>query len=160
MFYVYTLADPRDGTVFYVGKGCRGRLDQHEKEARCGVHSRKCERIRQIEVAGQSIVKVRIAQFEDEQEAYDFETEEIARIGLANLTNVMPGGQRAWLDRQRLAAERKAKKDSALAEKGKAWLKGWLKVAETWKRPTFPGMRNGDQEAVEFIALVRKMVSA
>ena len=33
-YYVYELIDPRDDRVFYVGKGKKGRIDQHEAEAR------------------------------------------------------------------------------------------------------------------------------
>lgn len=32
-WYVYTLADPRSGAVFYVGKGTKNRLHQHELDA-------------------------------------------------------------------------------------------------------------------------------
>ena len=33
-FYTYELIDPRDGTVFYIGKGNGSRRYAHEKEAR------------------------------------------------------------------------------------------------------------------------------
>jgi len=35
-YYVYTYAFP-DGRVFYVGKGCNARIDDHEREARHAV---------------------------------------------------------------------------------------------------------------------------
>ena len=91
-FYVYELIDPRTGAVFYVGKGVRGRIDQHERDARAGVESRKCDVIRAIEADGLRIVKKRVRSFADEQEAYDFEAEHIDTIGLENLTNVVAGG--------------------------------------------------------------------
>ena len=34
-YYVYELIDPRDDRVFYVGKGKKGRIDQHEAEGAC-----------------------------------------------------------------------------------------------------------------------------
>lgn len=92
VFYVYELIDPRDGSVFYVGKGKRGRVDQHEVEARKGRQSRKCECIRAIESAGLKIKKRKAAHYTDEIEAYEAEIALIQSHGLANLTNVTSGG--------------------------------------------------------------------
>lgn len=92
MYYVYELIDPRDETVFYVGKGCRGRIDQHEQEARKGRQSRKCDVIRAIEACGLKITKSRVSFHADEQDAYDAEADLIEHYGLVNLTNVIPGG--------------------------------------------------------------------
>lgn len=91
-YYVYELFDPRDNAVFYVGKGTRSRIDQHEREARAGRISRKCERIRLIESLGLSVGKRKIATFDNEQEAFDHEADVIDQYGLACLTNVIPGG--------------------------------------------------------------------
>lgn len=30
-YYVYQLIDPRNDLVFYVGKGCKNRMYEHEK---------------------------------------------------------------------------------------------------------------------------------
>lgn len=99
MFYVYTLTDSRDGAVFYVGKGKGNRLEHHEQEARAGKRSRKCDRIREIWSAGAKVGRNVVERFADEDEAFDREISLIAEIGLANLTNVLPGGQgRAPLD--------------------------------------------------------------
>lgn len=91
-FYVYELFDPRTEIVFYVGKGTRSRIDDHEIEARKGRISRKCDMIRLIESAGHSIGKRIVRSFEDEQAAYDFEADLIDEYGLSNLTNIIPGG--------------------------------------------------------------------
>lgn len=91
-YYVYELIDPRDDVVFYVGKGKRGRIDQHEPEARKGRQSRKCARIREIEAAGLRIVKRKVSHHQDEMDAYQAEADLICEYGLANLTNVMLGG--------------------------------------------------------------------
>lgn len=91
-YYVYELIDPRDDSVFYVGKGKKGRIDQHEAEAAKGRQSRKCERIRAIEAAGLKIKKRKASTHSDEVEAYDAEIALISFHGLANLTNVMSGG--------------------------------------------------------------------
>lgn len=91
-FYVYELIDPRDDAVFYVGKGQKRRIECHEAEAAKGKHSRKCDRIREIWGAGHSITKHIVSRHSDENEALEAEASRIADIGLANLTNVFPGG--------------------------------------------------------------------
>jgi hypothetical protein len=91
-YYVYELIDPRDKSVFYVGKGTGKRIDHHELEARRGRVSRKCDRIREIESAGLLVAKRKVKQFSDEVEAYLFEADHIEALGLHNLTNVLPGG--------------------------------------------------------------------
>lgn len=91
-FYVYTLSDPRNGQTFYVGKGQRDRLMHHEREARRGIHSRKCQRIREIWESGFEVQRAIVARFEVSAEAYEAERALIESIGLANLTNVLPGG--------------------------------------------------------------------
>jgi hypothetical protein len=93
MYYVYELYDPRTLEVFYVGKGKRGRIDQHEIEARKGRQSRKCDRIREIELAGLTIGKRKVSTHKDEDEAYDAEAALICEYGLAKLTNVAAGGR-------------------------------------------------------------------
>lgn len=91
-YYVYELIDPRDGLAFYVGKGKKGRIDQHEAEARKGRQSRKCDRIREIEAEGLKIKKRKASVHDNERAAYIAEAELICEYGLANLTNVSPGG--------------------------------------------------------------------
>lgn len=86
-FYVYHLVDPRDGSVFYVGKGTGSRVRAHEVEARKGVTSEKCKRIREIWASGLPVDRRVVRIFEHEIDAYDFERAEIRR--LPNLTNVM-----------------------------------------------------------------------
>jgi uncharacterized protein len=53
-FYVYTLTDPRDGSVFYVGKGCGDRMHHHLREFRAGriVNGDKFARIGEIVAEG------------------------------------------------------------------------------------------------------------
>ena len=91
-YYVYELIDPRDGSVFYVGKGCRDRYAHHEAAARAGSASEKSDRINAI-LAGGDKIECRIVQrFDSEVQAYRFESLHIASIGLENLTNILPGG--------------------------------------------------------------------
>jgi len=53
-FYVYALRDPRNATIFYIGKGSGNRWHDHVLEARSkrGESSLKLDRIREIEAAG------------------------------------------------------------------------------------------------------------
>lgn len=93
MFYVYTLSDPRDGAVFYVGKGCRSRLEQHERQAARGAVNAKCDRIRAIWADGGEVIRSRVASYAKEIDALREEARLIAEIGLSHLTNVAPGGR-------------------------------------------------------------------
>lgn len=113
-WYVYELIDPRTCEVFYVGKGTGKRLEAHEAEAasKLEVCSRKLNKIRDIWRDGHVVERRFNAFFWDEQAAYDHETEVILCHGLESLTNVLPGGQRAWVQRQEDLARRKAEKDS------------------------------------------------
>jgi hypothetical protein len=92
-FYVYALIDPRNGQTFYIGKGQGARMHHHEREARSGRLSRKCDRIREIWAAGLEVEKRKVEQFDCEQSAYDYEEQLIEEIGLANLTNLVHGGR-------------------------------------------------------------------
>jgi hypothetical protein len=54
-YYVYTYAYP-DGTIFYIGKGTDGRIDQHEQEAtRSECTCKRCQVIRQIWASGKPV---------------------------------------------------------------------------------------------------------
>lgn len=90
-YYVYTLADPRTGEVFYVGKGQGRRAYQHAAEARRNSAGNK-ERlriIREILAAGLLPSVVFLASYESEDEAIEHEAREIAaRTGLTNMQAV------------------------------------------------------------------------
>lgn len=95
-FYVYELVDPRDGAVFYVGKGMGHRIANHETEARRAAFvTRKVSRIREIWADGLQVERRHVAYFWSEADAYSFEAERVREIGLAVLTNEIPGGARA-----------------------------------------------------------------
>lgn len=92
-FYVYDLIDPRNGEVFYVGKGTGKRAWQHEKDARKGVQSPKCQIIRDILAESLGVEIKIVKKFKDEDDAYRFEADRIAQIGLEKLANEVPGGR-------------------------------------------------------------------
>jgi hypothetical protein len=95
-FYVYQLIDPRDGKVFYVGKGCKRRMYTHAEAVKQGKDP-KCyngvlyERIKQILATNDLEYNV-VLETNDEQIALDYEVAEIARIGRDNLCNQCAGG--------------------------------------------------------------------
>jgi hypothetical protein len=91
-WYVYKLIDPRDGSPFYVGKGIENRYAVHVKEAKKGVASRKCDRIREILAVNLEVQVEIVRKFDLEDQAYAYEAKLIKRIGRENLTNVAPGG--------------------------------------------------------------------
>jgi len=84
-WYVYQLIDPRDQSVFYIGKGTGSRIHAHEKEASKGVCSNKCNKIKEIWEEGLSIVKRIICYCNDEKYAYQVESAWIRST--PNLTN-------------------------------------------------------------------------
>lgn len=91
-FYVYTLAYP-DETVFYVGKGSNGRIDQHEAQAKRGVKSYKCNVIRQIWKDGGQVVKTKVQDSMTDEAAYLLEIDLIRMYGREHLTNLTNGGE-------------------------------------------------------------------
>jgi len=88
-YYVYTLIDPTTNCIFYVGKGCKNRLDAHEKEAQKGVISHKCNKIRSIWKKNLQVDKQIVKRFRSEIDAYQFESRLIQKLGIHNLTNVV-----------------------------------------------------------------------
>lgn len=101
-YYVYELVDPRDGEPFYVGKGTRNRVHQHEKDAKAGASLGRFDRIKEIWAVGLEVEKRIIARFADERAAYVAESARIAEIGPQNLTNWTAGAgfdAEAFMDR-------------------------------------------------------------
>lgn len=93
-YYVYQLIDPRDGAVFYVGKGCGKRVKNHSSNARCGVvtNVEKHRRIQAIHDDGQQVIEQIISRHESEAEALQIER---AMIGAMRevLTNIAGGNK-------------------------------------------------------------------
>ena len=92
-WYVYLLCDPDTEQPFYVGKGTGNRIDQHEFEAKDPYASNpmKQEVIRRILAQGKKVLKRKIAEFDNEHDAYILERELINHYG-PQLTNIRPGG--------------------------------------------------------------------
>lgn len=86
---VYALADPRNGDVFYIGKGGKERLKAHERDARSGLTTPKAVRIREILLAGMHPEFRTIALCRDLRHALDVERELINEMADV-LTNDRP----------------------------------------------------------------------
>jgi hypothetical protein len=104
-YYVYEITDPRDGSVFYVGKGSGSRMHMHENIAKSKdsqyftykkVHRKLFNKVKKILSLGLSI-SYGVVYTNSEEEAYELEKEEIAFYGLENLCNIAPGGGGASL---------------------------------------------------------------
>ncbi|MDM7943552.1 MAG: GIY-YIG nuclease family protein [Hydrogenophaga sp.] len=79
-YYVYVLTDPRDETVFYVGKGKGERAFNHTTEVRMliargtALESAKHRKIREILDCGAEPKAMVVARFDDEQQAHAVES--------------------------------------------------------------------------------------
>lgn len=95
-FYVYTLIDPRDAAVFYVGKGKGLRAWHHEKAERRGVERNaiKAEKLGQIRRAGLRPIVTIVQDGLTEREAYRLERSMIVSRH-AELTNIALGSRTA-----------------------------------------------------------------
>jgi hypothetical protein len=94
MYYVYQLIDPRDGSVFYVGKGVGNRVNHHVLMSSKGRHyNPKLQRkIAKITGLGLTIRGEKIFADPDEQVCFQKEKEMIAQYGRATLCNLTDGG--------------------------------------------------------------------
>lgn len=92
VYYVYELIDPRDLTVFYIGKGKGGRVKQHAKFARIGVIDNvpKHKRIADIHAAGMAVIERIAISGLTEDAAYKIERGMIQACK-STLTNIKGG---------------------------------------------------------------------
>jgi hypothetical protein len=45
-------------------------------------------------------------------------------------------------------------------DRDRNWLRSWLAKVDTWRHGvTFPGLKDGDRQAEEFVKMVRKLVA-
>ena len=155
-FYVYTLIDPRDDVVFYVGKGKGSRMYQHAAEAKAGrvVNPDKHARIMSILDAGHEVRCAKVASYRDEDEAFSHEIRLIAEIGLDRLTNIMPGGQ----GRSPMTPEERGQ--AALRYKAARLMPKVIKLAERFAIPgTFPFERDGVRMGREYSDALKALIS-
>jgi uncharacterized protein len=88
-YYVYLYVDPRDGKVFYIGKGKGERCLDHLFE---DDDHPKVKRIQEIFAVGlEPRIEMLAHGLRTEQEAYNIESAAIGLLGLENLTNRVVG---------------------------------------------------------------------
>lgn len=91
-FYVYFLRDPRNGQVFYVGKGQGNRIFNHVSCALDSEHaSDKLEIIRSILAAGLNVEHFVLRHGLSEESAFEVEAALIDFVGISNLSNLQNG---------------------------------------------------------------------
>jgi uncharacterized protein len=113
-WHVYALRDPRDGAVFYAGKGIGNRIYQHARQVRklAGQSSDQLNlaRIRDIHDAGLEVrVEIIRHRIPDEKSAYEVEAAVIDSLALmgSDLTNLVggQGAERGWRPLEDIVAE-------------------------------------------------------
>lgn len=147
-YYVYHLIDPRTQEPFYVGKGQRRRIEAHEREAKDGSDHPKCDRIRQIWADGYQVTRRQVAQFADEQQAYDFEAQEIERIGLENLTNLCPGGG-SPIESEPFSSRKDCRTTLKIVAKYLSLIASGRDIAEPWGAPVNVAVQSACSQIIE-----------
>lgn len=94
--YVYALIDPRDQSIFYIGKGVGRRMYAHQAEVKRGSGALnnpvKVDRIHQILAAGLEVKHQIMACCRTDADAYEVERQLIAEYAGPQLTNANCGG--------------------------------------------------------------------
>ena len=95
-FYVYALIDPRSNAIFYIGKGTKNRVFEHEKESLTSPDSEKLKLqiISEIHAAGLEVKKIIINSKLTEAQAFAAEASLINAFNYVNdikLTNIFSG---------------------------------------------------------------------
>lgn len=149
IFYVYTLTDPRDGTVFYVGKGMGNRLNSHVADVRAGrvLNKRKHDRIKAILDAGLDVRAEVVARFDSEDDALQYERDRIA-IGGDEITNIAAGGRAQSQVARRAGAVRVARKHLSMFPPYHEWVRRrkWGDASKALFRTCFHSLVKSAQE--------------
>lgn len=93
-YYVYGLIDPRSKRIFYIGKGTKNRVFEHEKESLGSPDSEKLKIIADIKNAGLEVEKIIINSNLTEEEAFAAEASLINAFNYVSnerLTNIVAG---------------------------------------------------------------------
>ena len=98
-YYVYTLTDPINNEIFYVGKGTKNRMYKHEVLVKRhklpnGNNYYLYKIIKEIinRTSNNKIIYEKVFQNDDSDICYEYEAKTIKNIGLDKLTNLCDGG--------------------------------------------------------------------
>lgn len=108
-WYMYFLIDPRDDTIFYVGKGKGKRVWQHLSQPKNDRNHVKARRIEEIRKNGVEPVCRVFESFKEEGAAFNCEKEMISSLrsyGLTNLTGGMCAAKERMRDRAKSFKDR------------------------------------------------------
>lgn len=90
--YIYTLSDPANNTVFYIGKGKGNRVFAHANASLKNPNDNdKVAKIREIRKRGKTVKYEIIRHGMTEEQALEVESALIDFVGLPNLTNEVAG---------------------------------------------------------------------
>jgi hypothetical protein len=151
LYYVYVLEDSRDGSAFYVGKGCRRRAYAHTTESnlRLDGNRYKVNKIKKIRREGGSVKVRKVVEDVSEEKAFRLEKELIRELGFENLTNMTYGGEGASLSEEMKANLRQFHLGKTLSEKTKRRISRANRGTGSWKAILT------EQEASEILWLCR-----
>lgn len=91
-FYTYVLRDPRNGEIFYVGKGAGDRIQQHARDSEKHSDTLKLQRINDIKQDGLNHDELVVGRFDTFEEAFAVESTLIHWVyGFNSLTNDQSG---------------------------------------------------------------------
>lgn len=103
-YYVYSLTDPRDQEIFYIGKGQGNRMHSHWAEVCKAIsrdetlNSQKQQRLAEIAKLGKEPIQLVVGRYETEEEALSVEATLINWVyGYENLTNLSRGFRNAYI---------------------------------------------------------------
>lgn len=112
LFYVYYLIDPRNDKVFYVGKGKKDRMFEHEKMVKrndtANKNKKLYNKIRKVLSEKHQIIYKKVFESTDEKEVLLKEKEIINELGIHNLCNLRDGGNGGALYGEALESMKKS----------------------------------------------------
>lgn len=155
-FYVYGLIDPFTKQCFYVGKGCKDRMYQHEKKVKRGATTNNPHLDRKIAKILRNGGNVEYVMFFDslnEDASFEKEDDKIREFGIENLCNVWYGGKGGRVPsaevRKRISENRKGIPVSDETKQKQREAKLGTKQSESTKKKKSKALKGKDQTVLQ-----------